>query len=88
MEVEKEEYLDFVELGEFLKELAYQEVAVSFEKRHVHSTLVEEGKINLLAIDAGMLCIFSSVMIIFHLLPLLYVIFSIYMESTFISVYG
>uniref|UniRef100_A0A1X7THY6 Death domain-containing protein n=1 Tax=Amphimedon queenslandica TaxID=400682 RepID=A0A1X7THY6_AMPQE len=53
MEVEKGVYLDFVELGEFLKELAYQEATVSFGRRQVHYRLVEEGKVNLLAIDTA-----------------------------------
>ena len=53
MEFGKGEYLDFVELGEVLKELAYEEVTVHFGKRNVPSRLVEEGKINLLATDTG-----------------------------------
>lgn len=55
MEVKEGEYLDFVELGEFLAELAYKETS-DFGCRAVHNTLVEEGKINLLTIDAGRYC--------------------------------
>ena len=57
MELEKGEYLDFVELGEVLNELAYEEATVHFGKRYVPSRLVEEGKINLLATDTGKTCL-------------------------------
>ena len=57
MELEKGEYLDFVELGEVLNELAYEEDTVHFGKRNVPSILVEEGKINLLATDTGKTCL-------------------------------
>ena len=53
MEVKRGEYLDFVELGEVLNELAYKEATFDFGKRNVPSRLVEEGKINLLATDTG-----------------------------------
>ena len=56
MEVKRGEYLDFVELGEVLNELAYKEATVHFRKRNVPSRLVEEGKINLLATDTGKSC--------------------------------
>ena len=55
MEVKKGEYLDFVELGEVLNELAYEEATVHFIKRNI-PRLVEEGKINLLATDTGKSC--------------------------------
>ena len=80
MEVKRGEYLDFVELGEVLNELAYKEATFDFGKRNVPSRLVEEGKINLLATDTGKTWTSD------HQYEYNYP--SIYMESTFIFVYG
>lgn len=53
MKVPEGEYLSFVELGEVLNELSYDEGDCT--AREVHRLVIETGKVNLIANDTGII---------------------------------
>lgn len=82
MNVPEGEYLSVMELGEVLNELSYQNPHEkgAQKQRKLHKHIVETGKLNLVAVDAGNTMKFKLIFI--------FLTFSISLESCSVPLYG